>query len=219
MVAAKLIAVSAPPHPEEPRNARRPRRLRQRPAFLAVSAKTGRGIERLLDAIEELFDRHNVKIPTPEFNRALDELKEKRQPPSRNGKRLNMLYGAQIHQRPPRFRIFVNDPAIVTRDYGYWVENELRDRFGLEGVPVVHREPGRGAGAEVERRTRAAERLRSAVEGAVIQHGTQHIPVTLSIGCASVATCKEPSPEVLLEAADRRLYAAKRGGRNRVVGQ
>ncbi len=112
------------------------RRLRQRPAFLAVSAKTGRGIERLLDAIEELFDRHNVKIPTPEFNRALDELKEKRQPPSRNGKRLNMLYGAQIHQRPPRFRIFVNDPAIVTRDYGYWVENELRDRFGLEGVPV-----------------------------------------------------------------------------------
>jgi GTP-binding protein len=112
------------------------RRLRQRPAFLAVSAKTGRGVERLLDAIEELFDRHNVKIPTPEFNRVLDELKEKRQPPSRNGKRLNMLYGAQIHQRPPRFRIFVNDPAIVTRDYGYWVENEIRDRFGLEGVPV-----------------------------------------------------------------------------------
>jgi GTPase len=112
------------------------RRLRQRPAFLAVSAKTGRGIERLLDAIEELFDRHNSRIPTPEFNRVLDELKEKRQPPSRNGKRLNMLYGAQIHQRPPRFRIFVNDPAIVTRDYGYWVENEIRDRFGLEGVPV-----------------------------------------------------------------------------------
>ena len=53
-----------------------------------------------------------------------------------NGKRLNMLYGAQIHQRPPRFRIFVNDPRIVTRDYGYWVENELRDRFDLEGVPV-----------------------------------------------------------------------------------
>ena len=112
------------------------RRLRQRPAFLAVSAKTGRGVERLLDAIEELFDRHNIRISTPEFNRVLDELKEKRQPPSRNGKRLNMLYGAQIHQRPPRFRIFCNDPGIVTRDYGYWVENEVRDRFGLEGVPV-----------------------------------------------------------------------------------
>jgi GTP-binding protein len=112
------------------------RRLRQRPAFLAVSAKTGRGIERLLDAIEELFERHTTRIPTPELNRALEELREKRQPPARNGKRLNMLYAAQIHQRPPRFRIFVNDPGIVTRDYGYWVENELRERFGLDGVPV-----------------------------------------------------------------------------------
>jgi len=112
------------------------RRLRQRPAFLAVSAKTGRGVERLLDAIEELFDRHVMSISTPQFNKALEELSERRQPPSRNGKRLNMLYGAQIHVRPPRFRIFVNDPTIVTRDYGYWVENELRERFGMDGVPV-----------------------------------------------------------------------------------
>jgi len=61
---------------------------------------------------------------------------QKRQPPSKSGRRLNMLYGAQIRRRPPRFRIFVNDPGLVTRDYGYWVENELRDRFELEGVPV-----------------------------------------------------------------------------------
>jgi GTP-binding protein len=112
------------------------RRLRQRPSFLAVSAKSGRGIDRLFDAIVELFDRHNSRIPTTLLNKALEELTEKRQPPSRDGKRLNMLYGAQIHQRPPRFRIFVNDPRIVTRDYGYWIENELRERFGLDGVPV-----------------------------------------------------------------------------------
>jgi GTPase len=112
------------------------RRLRQRPSFLAVSAKTGRGVERLLDAIEELFDRHMTQIPTPVFNKALEELTQRRQPPSRKQKSLNMLYGAQIHQRPPRFRIFVNDPTLVTRDYGYWVENELRERFGLDGVPV-----------------------------------------------------------------------------------
>jgi GTP-binding protein len=112
------------------------RRLRQRPAFLAVSAKSGRGIDRLFDAIVELFDRHNSRISTVQFNKTLEELTQKRQPPSREGKRLNMLYGAQIRQRPPRFRIFVNDPRIVTRDYGYWIENEVRDRFGLEGVPV-----------------------------------------------------------------------------------
>jgi GTPase len=112
------------------------RRLRQRPAFIAVSAHTGRGLERLLDAVAELFDRYTARVPTPELNRALAELREARQPPSRNGKRLNMLYAAQVQSRPPRFRISVNDPALVTRDYGYWVENELRERFGLDGVPV-----------------------------------------------------------------------------------
>jgi GTP-binding protein len=112
------------------------RRLRQRPPFIAVSAHTGRGLERLLDTVAALFDHYVARVPTPELNRVLAELREARQPPSRNGRRLNILYGAQIEARPPRFRVFVNDPALVTRDYGYWVENELRERFGLEGVPV-----------------------------------------------------------------------------------
>ncbi len=112
------------------------RRLRQRPAFIAVSAQSGRGLDRLLDAIAELFDRYVAKVPTPELNNALGELRERRQPPSKNGKRLNMLYAAQIHERPPRFRVFVNDQGLVTRDYAYWVENELRERFKLDGVPV-----------------------------------------------------------------------------------
>jgi GTPase len=112
------------------------RRLRQRPAFIAVSAKSGRGLERLLDSVVELFDRYRTRVPTPELNRALEDLRERRQPPARNGRRLNLLYAAQIHVRPPRFRIFVNDPGLVTRDYGYWIENELRERFGLDGVPV-----------------------------------------------------------------------------------
>ncbi|HZT53757.1 MAG TPA: ribosome biogenesis GTPase Der, partial [Gaiellaceae bacterium] len=113
------------------------RRLRQRPPFVAVSSHTGRGLERLLDAVAALYDRHVARIPTPELNRALAELRETRQPPSGpGGRRLNLLYGAQVRVRPPRFRLVVNDPAAVTRDYGYWVENRLRERFGLEGVPV-----------------------------------------------------------------------------------
>jgi GTP-binding protein len=113
------------------------RRLRQRPPFVAVSSHTGRGLERLLDGIAELFDRHVTRVPTPELNRALAELREARQPPSgQRGRRLNLLYGAQTRVRPPRFRFFVNDPGLVTRDYGYWVENQLRERFGLNGVPV-----------------------------------------------------------------------------------
>jgi GTPase len=112
------------------------RRLRQRPPLIAVSAHTGRGLGRLLDTVAELFDRHVSRIATAELNRALAELRAARQPPARGGKRLNLLYGAQIRVRPPRFRLVVNDTSLVTRDYGYWVENELRRRFGLEGVPV-----------------------------------------------------------------------------------
>ncbi len=112
------------------------RRLRQRPPWIAVSAKTGRGIERLLDAIERLYDKHVARVPTAELNRFIAELRDARQPPSRNGRRLNLLYGAQVTARPPRFRVSVNDPSLVTRDYSYWFENQLRDRFELEGVPV-----------------------------------------------------------------------------------
>jgi len=111
-------------------------KLRQRPPVIAVSAVTGRGLERLLDTVEDLFSRYAGRIPTAELNRALGELREARQPPSRRGRRLNLLYGTQVSSRPPRFRLFVNDRSLVKRDYGYWVENELRRRFRLEGVPV-----------------------------------------------------------------------------------
>ena len=111
-------------------------RLRQRPPLIAVSAQTGRGLERLLDMVEKLFTCYAGRIATAELNRALQELREARQPPGRRGRRLNLLYGTQVSSRPPRFRLFVNDRRLVTRDYGYWVENELRARFGLEGVPV-----------------------------------------------------------------------------------
>ena len=111
-------------------------RLRQRPPVLTTSAKTGRGIARLLDRIGALSDKHAAKLGTPELNRFLAELRDDRQPPSRRGKRLNLLYGTQTSVRPPRYRFFVNDPSLVTRDYAYWVENRMRERFSLEGVPV-----------------------------------------------------------------------------------
>ena len=112
------------------------RRLRQRPPFVAVSAHTGRGLERLLDHVASLYDKHVARVSTADLNRILGELREARQPPARNGKQLNLLYGTQVTVRPPRFRLHVNDPGLVTRDYGFWVENQLREKLGLEGVPV-----------------------------------------------------------------------------------
>ncbi len=113
------------------------RRLRQRPPLITTSAKTGRGIARLLDRVAELYARYAGRISTGELNRFLAELKAARQPPARGRRRLNLLYGAQVASRPPRYRFTVNDTSLVTRDYAYWVENELRERFGLEGVPVA----------------------------------------------------------------------------------
>jgi GTPase len=112
------------------------RRLRQRPPVIAISAKTGRGLERLLDHVEALFAKHTGRVATAELNRMLADLREAREGPSARGRRLRLRYGTQVSTRPPRFRIFVNDRRLVTRDYGYWVENELRKRLGLEGVPV-----------------------------------------------------------------------------------
>jgi GTPase len=111
-------------------------RLRQRPGIVTVSANTGRGVVRLLDRVEQLFAKHTSRIPTPALNAFLRELRTVRQAPSRDRRRLNLLYGTQTATRPPRFRFFVNDPGLVTRDYGYWVENQIRERFELEGVPV-----------------------------------------------------------------------------------
>ena len=94
---------------------------------------------RMLDKIAELFAKHNARISTPELNDFLQELRAQRPGPTKPGKdrRLNLLYGTQTTVRPPRFKVFVNDPSLMTRDYGYWVENRLRERFGLSGVPVV----------------------------------------------------------------------------------
>ena len=113
------------------------KRLRQRPPVAAVSATTGRGVGKVLDRVEELFAKHTARVSTAELNRILQELRETRPGPNKNGRRLNLLYGTQVSTRPPRFRIFVNDPGLLTRDYGYWVENQLRDRLALQGVPVI----------------------------------------------------------------------------------
>jgi GTP-binding protein len=110
--------------------------LRQRPPVIAVSAKTHRGVVRLLERVVEQFEKYNARVSTGELNRVLAELRAARQPPGKGNRRLNLLYGAQVQTRPPKFRLHVNDPTLVTRDYGYWVENQLRERFALQGVPV-----------------------------------------------------------------------------------
>ena len=112
-------------------------KLRLRPRTLTVSAKTGRGVARLLGETLALADRAGSRIPTPELNRFLGEVIAARQPPQRHGHRLKMLYMAQIGERPLRFSISINARNRLTRDYAYFVENRLRARYRLEGVPLI----------------------------------------------------------------------------------
>ncbi len=112
-------------------------KLRLRPKVLTASAKTGRNVTRLLTEAIALADRMHNRIPTPELNRFLAEVVQARQPPARQGHRLKLLYMAQIGTRPPRFAIQVNSRQRVTRDYAFFVENRLRARFGMDGVPLI----------------------------------------------------------------------------------
>jgi GTP-binding protein len=117
-------------------------KLRLRPRVMTVSAKTGRHVSRLLTEAIALGDRMAGRIPTPELNRFLSEAVQARQPPvgTRRGSsqhRLKLIYMAQIGERPPRFAIQVNSRERVTRDYAYFLENRLRARYSMDGVPLI----------------------------------------------------------------------------------
>jgi GTP-binding protein len=125
----------------EHERARAHRKLRLRPRVLTASAKTGRHVERLLVEAVAIADRSRTRIPTPQLNRFLSEAVGARQPPAgtahRGGTRLKLLFMIQTGVRPPRFSIQVNSRSKVTREYAYYLENRLRERYGLDGVPLV----------------------------------------------------------------------------------
>ncbi len=126
----------------EHERARVAEKLRLRPRVLTASAKTGRHVSRLLNEVIVLGDRMSGRIPTTELNRFLSEATAARQPPigNRSGSsqhRLKLIYMTQTAEQPPRFAIQVNSRARVTRDYAYFIENRLRARYGMDGVPLI----------------------------------------------------------------------------------
>jgi GTP-binding protein len=112
-------------------------KLRLRPRVVTASALQGRNIARLIVEAVGLADRANGRIATADLNRFVAEVQAQRQPPAVRGKRLRIYYATQVEAGPPRFRIYVNDRRLVVRDYGFYVENQLRARWRLEGIPLV----------------------------------------------------------------------------------
>jgi len=140
--------------------ARVAQKLRLRPRVLTASALTGRNVQRLLQEAMALADRTSGRIPTPQLNKFLAEIQEIRQPPAKQNHRLKLIYMTQTGERPPRFSIQVNSRQRVTRDYAYFIENRLRERYRLEGIPLivdfVERKERRGEGRGNPRRSRTA---------------------------------------------------------------
>ncbi len=128
------------PEDLEHERARVKSKLRLRPRVLTASAKTGRHVERLLVEAVGLADRSRTRIPTPQLNRFLADVVAARQPPAGRraaNQRLKLLFMSQTAERPPRFSIQVNSHALLTRDYAFFVENRLRERYRMEGIPVI----------------------------------------------------------------------------------
>jgi len=117
--------------------ARVERKLRLRPAVITCSALRGRNVGAILPRALKLADRAGERIPTPELNRFVADVVARTPPPARRGRRLRLLYAAQVGERPPRIAIQVNDRKLIVRDWAYHLENRMREEYGLEGVPLV----------------------------------------------------------------------------------
>ena len=130
----------------EDAGARARAKLRLRPRLVTVSARTGRGVGRLLADAVRLADRAAERVPTAELNRFLSDLQRVREPPAIRGRRLRLYYMTQYETAPPRFAVQVSDRGRLTRDYAFFLENRLRDRYGLQGVPLVIDYRGRDDG-------------------------------------------------------------------------
>ena len=101
-----------------------------------TSAITGEGLEELIDTALDVAEQFNRRIPTPAINRILQRAMMKHQAPSRGGRAFKIYYGTQAGTRPPRFVIKCNDPRLCHFSYERYLSNQLREEFGLEGVPI-----------------------------------------------------------------------------------
>jgi GTP-binding protein len=105
---------------------------------LYVSAKTGAGVSRILPTSERVFREYVRQIPTPELNRAIQEILNRVVPPATpSGKHLKFYYAAQTSIKPPTFALYVNNPRYRIKNYVSYLERGLRERFGFQGIPIV----------------------------------------------------------------------------------
>lgn len=112
--------------------------------FLFLSAKTGQRVDHLFPLINYVNDQNAMRISTGKLNDLLANAAARVQPPTDKGKRLRIYYCTQASTRPPAFVFFCNDKELFHFSYQRYLENQIRETFGLEGTPVriIPRERG-----------------------------------------------------------------------------
>jgi len=113
------------------------RKTTLKPPFLATSALTGRGVKDILPLIRHLHELYTSFLPTRELNKFLQEIKTAHSPPIVRGRQLKMYYISQPATAPPRIIVQVNNKGLVTKPYAMYLENNMRERFGYFGCPLV----------------------------------------------------------------------------------
>lgn len=114
--------------------------------IIFISAKTGLRIDRLFETIVFVHSQNSMRISTGKLNEVLSVATARVQPPSDKGKRLKIFYMTQASTRPPTFVFFVNNAELFHFSYQRYLENQIREIFGLDGTPVrfIVRERGEG---------------------------------------------------------------------------
>ena len=114
--------------------------------FVFISAKTGQRVDRLFEQIAYVYAQSTMRISTGKLNEILGSATARVQPPTDKGKRLKIYYMTQASVCPPTFVFFVNNAQLFHFSYQRYLENQIREVFGLEGTPVrfIIRERGEG---------------------------------------------------------------------------
>lgn len=105
--------------------------------FVFISAKTGLRIDNLFDMIKYVAEQNAVRIPTGRLNEVLAYATSRVQPPSDKGRRLKIYYMTQVSTKPPTFVSFVNRAELYHFSYQRYIENQIRETFGLDATPLV----------------------------------------------------------------------------------
>ena len=117
--------------------------------FIFISAKTGQRLDRLFELIKYVREQNTMRISTGMLNDVLADATARVQPPTDKGRRLRIYYMTQASTKPPTFVCFVNRADLFHYSYQRYIENRIRETFGLEGTPVrlIIREKGENASA------------------------------------------------------------------------